>query len=398
MGLVILAMLLWQIDNLIARLTTDIEVMRFWDQILAIGWVCIGAFLIHFSLRFVRQKKSESILIMLCIYTPFVIFYTTYVSIRTPIDFTYHSFWGWVHSPRPGSLDIIQRYATSIAALIVLVLLIQHLYSQRHNRQRKYQVLLITIGILIPAIQGTITQVLLPAFTDSEIPITSTFLSFFSLATIVALRKFQLFNISDSLDVKGVLANLHNMVLIIAPDERIIYLNACAEQQLGMTLQKGENLSATHIFAHDHKELERFRTEVLAPALSGRQCSDYEISLSGAANERYDVLLTSQTIINNGLTQGVLLLTSDITERKRYIKAIEEQNARMREITWTQSHVVRAPLARIMGLVEIFPYDPTTKEQDEILAMLRQSANELDKVIHDIVQKSTEIEDKEADE
>src|SRR5690606_10449757 len=54
LGLVILAMLFWQIDNLIARLATDIEVMRFWDQILAIGWVCIGAFLIHFSLRFVR--------------------------------------------------------------------------------------------------------------------------------------------------------------------------------------------------------------------------------------------------------------------------------------------------------------------------------------------------------
>jgi hypothetical protein len=36
--------------------------------------------------------------------------------------------------------------------------------------------------------------------------------------------------------------------------------------------------------------------------------------------------------------------------KEKYVRAIEEQNLKLREITWIQSHVVRAPLSRILGL------------------------------------------------
>jgi hypothetical protein len=32
-------------------------------------------------------------------------------------------------------------------------------------------------------------------------------------------------------------------------------------------------------------------------------------------------------------------------------KAIEEQNQKLQHIAWTRSHIVRAPLARMMGIV-----------------------------------------------
>jgi hypothetical protein len=82
----------------------------------------------------------------------------------------------------------------------------------------------------------------------------------------------------------------------------------------------------------------------------------------------------------------------DITERMTYIKAIEDQNERLKEIAWTQSHIVRAPLARIMGLIEIIPkYESFDKIPPEILPHILNSAHELDDIIRDIVIKTEVI-------
>ncbi|MDP1727640.1 MAG: PAS domain S-box protein [Bacteroidota bacterium] len=79
----------------------------------------------------------------------------------------------------------------------------------------------------------------------------------------------------------------------------------------------------------------------------------------------------------------------DITERIKQIKEIEEQNKTLREIAWTQSHIVRAPLARIMGIVNLFNTNAINEEETrEFLNYILTSANELDQVIKTIVLKA----------
>jgi len=87
-------------------------------------------------------------------------------------------------------------------------------------------------------------------------------------------------------------------------------------------------------------------------------------------------------------------IASDITERLNYIKAIESQNEKLREISWMQSHVVRAPLARIMGLIQIFKDESSAAEEKETaLDYILLSANELDDVIKEITNKTKIAED-----
>lgn len=87
--------------------------------------------------------------------------------------------------------------------------------------------------------------------------------------------------------------------------------------------------------------------------------------------------------------KGLSVYFKDITERLNYIKAIEEQNENLKEISWLQSHVIRAPLARIMGLIQLV-IDPKQDigEKQNALNYLLRSANELDEVIHTITDKS----------
>ena len=83
---------------------------------------------------------------------------------------------------------------------------------------------------------------------------------------------------------------------------------------------------------------------------------------------------------------------SNTTERVKYMKEIEEQNKRLREIAWIQSHVVRAPLARIMGLVEVFNYiEKGSAEHKEWTEHFFYTANELDSIIRSISDKSKDI-------
>lgn len=79
---------------------------------------------------------------------------------------------------------------------------------------------------------------------------------------------------------------------------------------------------------------------------------------------------------------GVNCFLRDITQPREYLQRIEKQNARLREIAWIQSHLVRAPLTSILGLAQLCNLDDSPNA--EIIPMLKKSAEELDKVIMNI--------------
>ncbi len=82
-------------------------------------------------------------------------------------------------------------------------------------------------------------------------------------------------------------------------------------------------------------------------------------------------------------------IANDVTERLNYIKAIEAQNEKMREISWIQSHVVRAPLARIMGLLPMLKnLNEPGEEREKMFEYLITSANELDELVKSITDKT----------
>jgi signal transduction histidine kinase len=89
-----------------------------------------------------------------------------------------------------------------------------------------------------------------------------------------------------------------------------------------------------------------------------------------------------------------LVIATDISERIRYLEAIKAQNIKLREVAWIQSHVVRTPLARIMGLIDLLHgYPHENKNATEILRHLSASAHELDGIIREIVSKAEQVED-----
>ena len=83
----------------------------------------------------------------------------------------------------------------------------------------------------------------------------------------------------------------------------------------------------------------------------------------------------------------------DITESYRQNESIKKQNSLLREIAYVQSHVVRAPLARLLGLTELFEVAVKDGNALEFASYIHDSANELDKIIQEMVKTASQYRD-----
>lgn len=97
-------------------------------------------------------------------------------------------------------------------------------------------------------------------------------------------------------------------------------------------------------------------------------------------------------IITRDGRKAEIVLANDITERVLHMETIEKQNEKLKEIAWLQSHVVRAPLSRMMALIKEIENESLSKEDKKLyLSYVLESANELDQIVKDVVSKSQKI-------
>lgn len=104
----------------------------------------------------------------------------------------------------------------------------------------------------------------------------------------------------------------------------------------------------------------------------------------------YRYILERVYVIKNDQQMPIRVIGAmeDITDKEKYLREIERQNALLKEISWDQSHKVRAPLARIMGLLNLL--EATRKnefESDEVLRYLSDSSIELDQIVRNVISK-----------
>lgn len=79
-------------------------------------------------------------------------------------------------------------------------------------------------------------------------------------------------------------------------------------------------------------------------------------------------------------------------------KLLKEQNAKLKEYAFVNAHVLRAPVSRILGLVNLLIIRGTIKDDVEIIHHLEESSRELDNVVRNLsitLQESTSDENEQ---
>jgi len=125
---------------------------------------------------------------------------------------------------------------------------------------------------------------------------------------------------------------------------------------------------------------------------------EYLESIWQGASFTYEVNYRNKTFFNKlkpiknkkGEIESFVMILVDITERKQREKKIIQQNQKLRTIAWKQSHEVRAPLANILGLVNLMKY-AESGEYNTYIKYLEEATKKLDDIIYKIVEYTGEI-------
>ncbi|WP_275615340.1 PAS domain S-box protein [Flagellimonas yonaguniensis] len=167
-------------------------------------------------------------------------------------------------------------------------------------------------------------------------------------------------------------------------------VNNAAIAKYGYTLDEFKAMTIKDIRPKDHMKF-------LEKSLKERQQKKRD-SYAGMffhalkSNETICVEVYSNDIEYEGRTVR-LVLASDITDKQEYVSTIETQNKKLRDIAWTQSHVVRAPLSRLLGVVNLLDLELCDSEDVPfLLEQVKVSGEELDKIIQDIVAETRSMD------
>jgi len=88
---------------------------------------------------------------------------------------------------------------------------------------------------------------------------------------------------------------------------------------------------------------------------------------------------------------AVMLCLVDITDLRVYSETLEIQNRELKQIAYLQSHIVRAPLANIEGLITVLDETAFSPENRLYIGLIKEAAGQLDAVIREIVTRSINV-------
>ena len=354
---------IWQIGEAISIVSGNPQMADFWESFFSIGWIFIGPVCLHFSLLYSRLISHNAPHWLLgLLYIPTFILSRLYQSHIYKHVISYDSFWGWNTYHSTGFLDAGTVYWTSACVVVSCIILIRYSYSIRKVPLLFAQSMLITTGVFIPTVGGIVTEVIFPFFFDKPaVPTTPYLLSLLSLVTIVALKKYRLFSVSDLINSEMLLHELPTIVISISNTEHITYINKSGMDLLGIKKENLKNARYDKMMIHAAPEHKANFNRAYVEAVKGIHLDNVESSF--VVGERtINVMISACPIVNNNKIRGVLLSIRDITELKTSIQLSLQNEISLKEAqrlshigSWelnTQDHKIKwsDELYRIYGL------------------------------------------------
>nr|WP_249665504.1 PAS domain S-box protein [Mucilaginibacter sp. Bleaf8] len=147
---------------------------------------------------------------------------------------------------------------------------------------------------------------------------------------------------------------------------------------LGQTLKTGDSLLC-YLQPHRRETFGRYLRQV-----SEGEVVEYDRAFDSGDGSKYWSHLTLTPVYHESTVIGVCITERDISERQNHLNTIEKQNKAFTDISWTQSHLVRAPLTNIMSITNMLKNNPSEEDMGALLNYLEDATEKLDQVIRKI--------------
>ena len=166
--------------------------------------------------------------------------------------------------------------------------------------------------------------------------------------------------------------------------------NYGAEKVLGYAAKE---IIGKHISMIVPLDLKQEEEKILERVSAGHSVDHFETQRISKDGTILDVSITVSPIRDSlGKVVGSSKILRDISNEKKTQRLLKYQNEKLLEIAHFQSHIVRKPVANVLGIINLIDVNtPQAPENLELIPMLEEASKELDDVIHQIIKKTNEI-------
>lgn len=152
--------------------------------------------------------------------------------------------------------------------------------------------------------------------------------------------------------------------------------------------QYHNHLLSDNIYPEDASYVHEALQKTLADPTNNQLAIEFRY-LTASRKIAYVTLRSIFVRDENGKPLRAIAVLMDITALAEKNYMLEKQNAALIEVAWIQSHVIRAPLASLMGLMTLLKHrEQFGVTEQEVLNNMEKATSELDSVIHEIVKKA----------
>lgn len=230
----------WQFGDAMGRMSIASDTAMLWYRMSG----AFTVFAIPFGLLFIISitkgigNISNKYLFITLLLPP--IFLLLMIIARLDVYNIYPSVkWHWIVNPVPNFFTTIIYLWITLGSLFMLALLWYNYLKTNADKKKKVQILLLAGGFTIPVVGGLIAEVLFPLFLKIDtIPVSTPLLSVFSVASFIAIKKFNLLEYSPKNKWNQILESMNEGILIVDNDERIMYANKIFCEELGYAFEE----------------------------------------------------------------------------------------------------------------------------------------------------------------
>lgn len=174
--------------------------------------------------------------------------------------------------------------------------------------------------------------------------------------------------------------------IFLNTDFKVLYFNKSAKENYTKRLLNKEIKTAENFLSYCSTEEERSELEAIyKKVMEGNQ-----IQFVQQQNNFWFQITLFSVITDDNKTIGLAYGITDITQHKKDQLQISEQNKKLKEIAWQQSHEVRSPVVNLLGITEQLGNNEnlTKEDQETLFNAITSEIKRLDLIIKSIIEKT----------
>jgi PAS domain S-box-containing protein len=374
--LFVFVLLLWQISDLLIRISSTAENAAIWAEI-GIGPILfVSPLAMLFGLRFAHwHKKINPALLFAFLFLIPVLLLLGVMATPDEHSIIASKRWGWIANPKTNGFVHAVYYWLSLQGFACMILF--WVIYMRKRRDPTYSIpsLLLAIGFTIPTLGGIAWQVIGPLlFHANDIPITAPLVSVFSVLALLAMTKYRMLDYSPRHQWKSIVNLTREGILIVDKEDRIMYANTYFCNMLGYDFTELYGKKAGYAFL-DQSSCKTMAciARKMALAESGKA----EIKLKAKNGEYIWILFSSSPYLDTkGKVIGSLGIHTDINNLKVVENKLKSKVEELNMFFYKASHDLKSPAASIKGLVALYNSGSDVR-MEEIFSAIEKSVNRL---------------------